>query len=178
MSAASFQFRDAVVVMGVASSGKTTIGAELAKRLGVPFTEGDGLHAAESVAKMSAGIALTDADRWPWLARVGATLRGSRGHVISCSALKRSYREAIVRSAGRPLKFVYLRGSEPLLRQRIAARRAHFMPPSLLASQLATLEAPGPDEDAVTLDIDQTPEAIVAAALTFLGGAPKSSAPA
>jgi gluconokinase len=166
--AASPLFSDAVVVMGVASCGKTTIGEALAKRLGVPFTEGDKLHSSESVAKMSAGIALTDADRWPWLARVGEALQGSAGHIVSCSALRKSYREAIAKAAKRPVKFVHLHGSQQVLSQRISSRKGHFMPATLLSSQLATLEMPTPDEQAVTIDIEQTIEAILKSALQFL----------
>ena len=154
--------------MGVASCGKTTVGEALAHRLGVAFTEGDALHAPESVAKMSAGIPLTDADRWPWLARVGSALRGTAGHIISCSALKRAYRAAIIMAAGRSVKFVHLHGSRKLLEARIAARTGHFMPASLLDSQLTTLEMPGADENAVTIDIDQPIEGILQDAITFL----------
>jgi carbohydrate kinase (thermoresistant glucokinase family) len=166
--AASLRFSDAVVVMGVASCGKTTIGEALAQQLRVAFTEGDKLHSTESVAKMSAGIPLTDDDRWPWLARVGAALQGVEGHIVSCSALKRSYRSAIITAAKRPVKFVHLHGSREVLQQRIAARKGHFMPPSLLDSQLATLELPGADEEAISIDIDQSAERIVAEALKFL----------
>lgn len=169
-TAASHRFSDAVVVMGVSSCGKTTVGEALARALGVGFTEGDRLHAAESVAKMSAGIALTDDDRWPWLARVGATLQGDAGHIASCSALKRAYRSAIVAAAKRPVKFVHLHGSRAVLAERIAARKGHFMPPSLLDSQLATLEMPLADEIVITIDIDQSTDDIVKTALAFLRG--------
>jgi gluconokinase len=167
-TAASHQFSDAVVVMGVASCGKTTIGEALAQHFNVGFTEGDRLHSTANVAKMSAGIPLTDDDRWPWLAQIGASLAGTEGHIVSCSALKKSYREAIAAAAKRPIKFVHLHGSHKVLQQRIANRKGHFMPPSLLDSQLATLEIPGPDETAVTIDIDQTPDAILQAAIAFL----------
>lgn len=154
--------------MGVASCGKTTIGAALAERLGARFVEGDLLHAPESIAKMSRGEALTDDDRWPWLRRVGESLRGSDAAVASCSALKRVYRAAIAEAAGRPVRFVHLHGARDALARRIASRKGHFMPPALLASQLATLEPPGPYEAAITLDIDDTPERIIAAAESFL----------
>jgi gluconokinase len=170
LSAPDDRYRGAVVVMGVTSCGKTTVGEALAKGLGADFTEGDRLHPKENIAKMSAGVPLTDADRWPWLALIGAALRGRDGHVASCSALKRSYRAAIAEAAGRPVRFVHLHGSAEVLRARIAARQGHFMPPSLLDSQLATLEMPGLDEDAVSLDIDQETEVIVQAALEFLHG--------
>ena len=166
--AASPRFSDAVVVMGVASCGKTTIGEALAGYFSVPFTEGDKLHSPANVAKMSAGIPLTDEDRWPWLAQVGAALQGTSGHIVSCSALKHSYRKAIQSAAGRSIKFIHLHGSVDVLQQRIANRKGHFMPSSLLASQLATLEMPSADEAAVTIDIDQTTDDIVKAAVAFL----------
>lgn len=167
-TAASPRFSDAAVVMGVASCGKTTVGRSLADILQVAFTEGDALHAPESVAKMSAGIPLTDDDRWPWLGRVGVALQGTEGRIVSCSALKKIYRQRIAEAAQRPVKFVHLHGSREVLQQRIAARQGHFMPASLLDSQLSTLEMPGPEEPAITIDIDQPPEAIVAAAIAFL----------
>jgi gluconokinase len=170
LSASIDRYQGAVVVMGVTSCGKTTVGEALATALGARFTEGDRLHPPENIAKMSAGVPLTDADRWPWLALIGASLSGDDGHVASCSALKRAYRMAIADAAGRPVRFVHLHGSAEVLSERIAARKGHFMPPSLLASQLATLEMPDTDEDAVTLDIAQEPEAIVQAALAFLRG--------
>ena len=158
----------AAVVMGVASCGKTTIGMAIAKQIGARFIEGDRLHAPESVAKMSAGIPLTDDDRWPWLARIGETLRGEDSAIAACSALKKSYREAIARAAGRPVTFIFLQGSRELLSRRIAERKGHFMPPSLLDSQFATLEVPGADERAIAIDIDQPPDAIVALAAAYL----------
>jgi gluconokinase len=166
--AASLQFFDAVVVMGVASCGKTTVGEALANNLGIDFIEGDMLHGAANVAKMSKGIPLTDADRWPWLARVGEALREPGGKIASCSALKRGYREAIAKAANRPVLFIHLHGSVEVLQQRIAARKGHFMPASLLDSQLATLEMPGADERAITIDIAQSPKLIVEQALNFL----------
>jgi gluconokinase len=165
---ASPRFSDAVVVMGVASCGKTTLGEALAQHLGVPFTEGDKLHTLANVAKMSKGIPLTDDDRWPWLAQVGASLKGTEGRVVSCSALKQSYRKAIAEAAERPLKFIHLHGSPEVLRERISARKGHFMPASLLDSQLATLEMPTAAEAAITIDIDQSPERILKAALDYL----------
>lgn len=154
--------------MGVASCGKTTIGSALAQRLGVRFIEGDQLHAPQSIAKMSRGEALNDLDRWPWLQRVGQQLRGRDGAVISCSALKRSYREAIAQAAERRVFFVHLHGAHGSLARRIAGRKGHFMPASLLDSQIATLEMPGPDEAAITIDIDLPPDAIIAAAEAYL----------
>jgi gluconokinase len=161
-------FSDAVVVMGVASCGKTTIGATLAAKLNVEFLEGDHLHSSANVAKMSAGIALTDDDRWPWLQRVGVMLQGPTGKIASCSALKRSYRTAIVQAAQRPVRFVHLHGSKEVLQNRMGARKGHFMPSSLLESQLATLEFPAADERAITINIGQPIENIVMEALRAL----------
>ncbi len=161
-------FAGAAVVMGVASCGKTSVGEALAASLGASFTEGDRLHPKTNVEKMSAGIALTDEDRWPWLARVGESLQGREGRIASCSALKRAYREHIIAKAGRPVAFIFLDGSRAMLEQRIAARKGHFMPPSLLASQLATLERPAPDEIAKAFDIARPVDEIVAGASAWL----------
>ena len=157
-------FAGAAVVMGVASCGKTSVGEALAARLGASFTEGDRLHPKVNVEKMSAGVALTDEDRWPWLTQVGESLQGNGGRIASCSALKRAYREHIIAKAGRPVAFVFLDGSRSLLEQRIAARKGHFMPPALLASQLDTLERPAADERAKTFDIARPVDEIVAEA--------------
>jgi carbohydrate kinase (thermoresistant glucokinase family) len=154
--------------MGVASCGKTTIGAAIAERLGIPFIEGDRLHAPENIAKMSAGIALTDVDRWPWLARIGEAMQGTGGVIAACSALKKSYREAISTAARRPVYFVFLKGSREVLAERIAARKGHFMPPALLDSQLATLEPPDDTEAHIAINLQLPPEAIVDRALTYL----------
>jgi gluconokinase len=161
-------FRGAAVVMGVASCGKTSVGEALAARLGAAFAEGDRLHPRSNVEKMSQGIPLTDEDRWPWLALVGESLRGTEGRIASCSALKRSYRALITARAERPVSFVFLDGSRSLLEERIAARRNHFMPPSLLASQLATLERPSADERARAFDIARPVEEIVEEAAAWL----------
>jgi gluconokinase len=161
-------FSGAAVVMGVASCGKSSVGEALAARLGAHYTEGDRLHPKANVEKMSAGIALTDADRWPWLGLVGQSLQGETGHITSCSALKRAYREHIQAMAGRPVAFVFLDGSRELLERRIAARQGHFMPPSLLDSQLATLERPAPDERARAFDIARPVDDIVAEASAWL----------
>jgi gluconokinase len=156
--------------MGVSGCGKSSVGAELAIVLGLPFSEGDALHPAANVAKMSRGVPLTDADRWPWLDRVAGALAG--GGIVTCSALKRSYRDRLRRKAGRPVAFVFLRGSRAVLAERMAARTGHFMPPSLLDSQLATLEDPSAEPDTVTVDIDQPLPAIVAEAATGLRSIP------
>jgi carbohydrate kinase (thermoresistant glucokinase family) len=167
-------FSDAVVVMGVASCGKTTIGEALAAELGLPFIEGDKLHPLANVEKMSAGQPLNDHDRWPWLAQVGKALRGTEGRIASCSALKKSYRECIAKHAERPVVFIHLHGSIDVLRNRIAARTGHFMPPALLDSQLATLEMPEAGEAAITIDIDQSPQFVLREALDFLTSERKS----
>ena len=154
------------VVMGVAGSGKSTIGAALAQALNVDFVEGDNYHPAENVERMSRGIALTDDDRAGWLralsGRIGAAKNSGTGLVMTCSALKRSYRD-ILRAGAPEVRFVFLHGSRELIAERLAGRRGHFMPPSLLDSQFATLERPAPDENAWVCDISQSPQNIVAA---------------
>jgi gluconokinase len=155
--------RIAVVVMGVSGSGKSTVAAAIAAALGLAFIDGDGLHAPASVARMRAGIALTDEDRWPWLDRIGACLgdenESPRGMVIACSALKRAYRDRI-RAAASGVRFVFLDGPAALIETRMAARTGHYMPSTLLASQLQTLEPPGAEEGdvvrvAVELPVDE-----------------------
>lgn len=146
------------MVIGVSGSGKSTIAAALADRLGVRFADADALHPAENVEKMAAGIPLTDADRAPWLDAVGAVLAPG-DVVVACSALTRAYRDRL-RAAAPDLAIVYLSGSRELLAERMS-HRVHFMPVSLLDSQLATLEVPAADEHAITVDIAATPDAIV-----------------
>lgn len=137
--------------MGVSGSGKTTVGIALAAALGVPFLDADDLHPVANVAKMAAGVALTDDDRMPWLALVGAELASApAGLVIACSALKRLYREAIL-AAEPAVRFVFLEGSRALLESRVQHRHGHFMPASLLDSQLATLEPLAPHEPGITV---------------------------
>ena len=157
-----------VLVMGVSGAGKSTIGTLLAARLGVPFADADDFHPAANVAKMRAGQPLVDADRWPWLEAIGAWMDAqSTGGVITCSALKRVYRDRL-RAARPRVRLLHLAGDAALIGARQAARPDHFMPPSLMASQFATLEAPGPEEGAIILSVAPPPEAIVAAALEAL----------
>lgn len=163
-----------VVVMGVSGSGKSTVAAAIAQSLGLRCLDGDDLHNPASVEKMRRGVPLTDADRWPWLERIGAELArrapGASGTVVSCSALRRAYRERL-RSACGGLRFVFLHGDAALIEQRMAARAGHYMPSTLLASQLSTLEVPGPDEaDVLPLDIAQPPQALADAACAWLHG--------
>ena len=168
--------RLAVVVMGVSGSGKSTVGAGIARALGLDFVDGDGLHAPASVAKMQAGTPLVDEDRWPWLDRIGARLADADaapgGLVIACSALKRAYRERI-RAAAPDVRFVFLEGSAELIASRMQGRSGHYMPSSLLASQLATLERPGADEAHwLRFDVAEPVGAIVAKAAARLAPAP------
>nr|WP_306269482.1 gluconokinase [Pararhizobium sp. IMCC3301] len=157
------------VVMGVAGCGKSSIGEALAEKLGGLYLDGDTYHPAQNVAKMSRGEPLTDDDRWPWLERFGREMHNRDGIVVGgCSALKRAYRECITKAAGERTCFVYLSGSRDLIRARMDARTGHFMPLSLLDSQFATLEPPGTDEDAVTVEIDAPVDAIVARAMAAL----------
>ncbi len=160
-----------LVVMGVSGVGKSSIGRALALALGLEFVEGDELHPPRNVALMAAGTPLTDADRAGWLGAVAACLgqaqAGGRGLVVSCSALKRSYRDRL-RAACPGLRLVYLHGSADLLRLRLQSRSDHYMPVSLLDSQLATLEPPDPDESALALDIAPPTPQVLAAALAQL----------
>jgi gluconokinase len=161
--------RFAVVVMGVSGSGKTTSGVALAKAAGVPFFDGDDLHTPETRAKMASGVPLTDADRTPWLDRVGGVLADAiahpKGAVVACSALRRIYRDQLRGAVGPNLRFLYLHGSQELMHERVAERKGHYMPASLVASQFATLEDPSGEPDVVTMeanaDLDQAiPDAI------------------
>jgi gluconokinase len=158
------------VMMGVCGSGKSLIGALLARELDIAFVEGDDLHPSDNVNRMAAGMPLTDDDRHGWLIAIAARLREAKragiGLVVSCSALKRSYRD-LLRSVGdADVRFVYLAGSRSLLADRLASRRGHFMPPALLDSQLSILEEPSPDERAWVCDISAAPRAIVTELVT------------
>ncbi|NBE55389.1 gluconokinase [Streptomyces boluensis] len=158
-----------VVVMGVAGTGKTTIGPLLAAQLGVPYAEGDDFHPEANIAKMSAGTPLTDDDRWPWLDAIGSWAHGRAGlgGVVSSSALKRSYRDRL-RSAAPGVVFVHLTGSRELIEDRMSHRKGHFMPTALLDSQFATLQPLGPDEAGVDVDVAGGPEEIAERAVTAL----------
>ncbi len=178
-----------VVVMGVSGTGKTTIGPLLAARLGVPYAEADDFHPPANIRKMSAGTPLTDDDRRPWLDAIGewAHGRAGLGGVVSCSALKRSYRDRL-RAAAPDVVFVHLAGDRALIEDRMAHRQGHFMPTALLDSQLATLQPLEADEAGVAVSVSGTPEEITARAVTALGelegprspdgpGAPGKAAP-
>lgn len=156
--------RTAWVVMGVSACGKSDIGARLAQALGAPFIEGDRFHPPENVAKMSAGIPLDDEDRRGWLQALRAGIERAwqtePAVVLSCSALKRAYRD-VLRGDGGDVRFVHLHGDRDLIAQRMAARSGHFMPVSLLDSQLRTLKPLQPDERGVTLDVREPPQRLV-----------------
>lgn len=169
----------ALVVMGVSGSGKSTVAELLAKSLNCEMVEGDRLHPPENVEKMRHGIPLTDADRGPWLERIGDLLKdwaaAERGGIVTCSALKRAYRDRI-RAARPDVRFVYLKGSEELIAARVSARHHEYMPASLLKSQFDTLEEPAPDEPVVTVDVSAPPDEEARAILAALGlpGSPGS----
>lgn len=154
------------VIMGVSGSGKTKIGVALARALAIPFLEGDDLHPPANVQRMAQGVPLTDEDRRPWLLAIAQQLRDAKraglGLIVTCSALKRSYRDLLRSAGGSDLQFVHLAGDRTIIAERLAGRRGHFMPPALLDSQFDTLEPPGPDERAWVVDIRDTPENIVA----------------
>ena len=157
--------------MGVSGSGKTTVARALAQRLGWRFAEGDEFHSAANVAKMRAGIALTDSDRWPWLDAIAAWIRETRARgercVVACSALKRAYRERI--AGGRDdVRFVHLAGDFDTIAARLGGRKGHYMPLSLLESQFETLEPPL-DEPAIAVDVNEAPDTIVAKVISALG---------
>lgn len=150
--------------MGVSGSGKTVIGSRFARALGVDFVEGDTYHPPANIEKMAAGIPLTDDDRQGWLHAIGQRVRSASAAgscvVVSCSALKRSYRDTIRAEAG-PVQFIFLRGAADLIGPRLEARKGHFMPPSLLDSQLSTLEEPLPEEGVWVTNISLSPQEIV-----------------
>lgn len=147
----------AIIVMGVSGCGKSTLGRALAEALGGVFVEADMLHSAQNVAKMAAGTALDDEDRWPWLALVGAALAPPGTVVVACSALKRAYRDFLTDTAGRQVRFVFIELDRPDLVRRIQQREGHYMPASLLDSQLTALEPPAAEENAVRVVRHQHP---------------------
>jgi carbohydrate kinase (thermoresistant glucokinase family) len=164
-----------ILVMGVAGCGKTTVGRLLAEALGAAYEEGDAYHTPKNVAKMNSGTPLTDADRWPWLEHLAASIDGwlaqGKPTVLACSALKQSYRDILIGDR-RGVALVYLKGSETLIRGRLEKRRDHYMPADLLASQFATLEEP---DHAITVDVSPEPSAIVQTVLARLHvGAPNT----
>ena len=161
-----------VVVTGVAGSGKTTVGAMLAGTLGWTYAEADGFHPPANLAKMAAGHPLDDEDRWPWLRAIGAWIDARRvareAAVVSCSGLKRAYRDRL--SEGRPeVRMVFLDGSRDLIERRLRARRGHFMKASMLDSQFDDLEPPEPDEDVLTVPVHGTPAEVVDRIVAGLG---------
>lgn len=159
-----------LVIMGVSGSGKSTVARLLAERLGWEFAEGDDMHPPANRKKMAAGIPLDDEDRWPWLDQVSSwiheRLDAGRHGIVTCSALKRAYRDRL-RAPG--VVFVHLSGAQSLLADRIGSRHGHFMPPSLLGSQLDTLQPPEPDEAALTVDIALPPTEIAETVIDKLG---------
>ncbi len=162
-----------VIVMGVASSGKSAVGAALGRRLHAPFLDGDGYHPPANKEKMRAGIPLNDEDRWPWLetlARALAEAADQKGVAVgACSALKRAYREYLTEKAGEPILFVFLDGDIEVIRKRIAARQHEFMNPKLLDSQFATLERLAGDENVLAVDVSEPVETIAAKVVKELG---------
>lgn len=158
-----------ILLMGVSGAGKTTMGQRLAQALGWPFYDADQFHSTANVAKMQQGIPLTDEDRWPWLQalreHMETCIRQGRSVVLACSALKRAYRACLMPD-NEAVKLVYLRGTYDLIRERLAQRQGHFMPPELLASQFATLEEP---EQGIAVDIGPPPETVVALIREALG---------
>ncbi|MBB5930470.1 gluconokinase [Streptomyces echinatus] len=165
-----------VVVMGVAGTGKTTIGPLLAARLGVPYAEGDDFHPQANIDKMTAGIPLDDADRWPWLEAIGhwAHDRAGLGGVVSSSALKRAYRDRL-RAVAPGIVFLHLSGDRQLIEERMSRRQGHFMPTALLDSQFATLQPLQPDEAGVAVDVGGGPQEITERAVRALAALPDTA---
>jgi gluconokinase len=165
----------AIVVMGVSGAGKSTVGRLIAARLDCPFRDADSFHPRANIEKMSRGEPLTDADRWPWLDAIAAWIAEHRAAgttcVVTCSALKRVYRDIVTDKQRADVRLVYLKGGFDLIAARLAARTDHFMPPALLKSQFDTLEEPRGDERAITAEIDGTPEEIAEAVVRQLGAA-------
>lgn len=162
--------RRPIIVMGVAGCGKSSVGTRLAEALSLSYQEGDDLHPQANIAKMSAGTPLNDDDRWPWLDRIGEILadHAESGIVLTCSSMKKVYRDRLRAAAGGRLAFVFLDGSKALLTKRMGNREGHFMPTSLLESQLATLERPDQEAGVVVVNIDNTPSEITDLAIDGL----------
>ncbi|CAN7296492.1 gluconokinase [Phyllobacterium sp. LjRoot231] len=158
-----------LVVMGVSGSGKSSVGNAIAKALALPFVEGDTRHPSANVQKMASGIPLTDEDRWPWLDKIGAELaKAEEGVVVSCSALKKSYRDRLRQEAGAPLGFIFLDGSLEVLLDHMSRRTGHFMPLSMLDSQLATLEPPTGEPLVLRQNIEHSVDEIAAASVDWV----------
>jgi gluconokinase len=172
MAATPSSSRPAIIVMGVSGSGKTTIGEALAGALDIAFFDGDEFHSPEARAKMTASIPLTDEDRWPWLDRIGQRLADvaayPKGAIVACSALRRVYRDRLRAAVGPALRFVFLEGDKALMRERVAGRKGHYMPASLIDSQFATLEPPDGEGDVVALPADGEVAEMVAEAVARL----------
>jgi gluconokinase len=168
-----------VVVMGVSGCGKTTVGEGVAEVVGWRFAEGDAYHPRSNIDKMASGEALTDEDRQPWLERlaswIGEQEAAGRSSVLSCSALRRSYRD-VLRSGAPDVRFVHLHGDRSILEERLSTRAGHFFPARLLDTQLATLEELAPDEAGVVVDLDLTPEEQIAQAVAWVRGEHDTSA--
>ena len=164
----------AIVVMGVSGAGKSTVGKIVAAKLNCPFRDADSFHPAANIAKMSRGEPLTDEDRWPWLDAIAAWIAEHRAAgtlcVVTCSALKRAYRDIVTNRQSDDVRLVYLQGEFSLIEARLKARTGHFMPPGLLRSQFAALEEPSADENAITVAVDAAPEEIASEVLRSLAG--------
>jgi len=162
----------AIVLMGVSGAGKSTVGRIIAERLGCAFRDADSFHPQANIEKMASGHPLTDEDRWPWLAAIAAWIAEHRAAgttcVVTCSALKRAYRDIVTNNQSRDVQLVHLEGDFTLIETRLKARTGHFMPPALLTSQFDALEAPAPDEHAITVSIDASPEQIAERVLNRL----------
>ena len=162
----------AIVLMGVSGAGKSTVGRIVAERLNCPFRDADSFHPKANIEKMASGHPLTDDDRWPWLHAIADWIGEHRAAgtlcVVTCSALKRAYRDIITNTQSKDVRLVYLKGDYGVIDARLLARKGHFMPPALLQSQFDALEQPAADEHALTVSIDATPEEIAARVLKQL----------